>query len=269
MADLITKVVDGEVKDATAEVVNKGGTSSLGKDAFLKLLMTQMKYQDPLNPQTDQQFVAQLAQFSALEEMQNMNATSKNTQAFGLLGREVVMDVTDGNKELGTVQGYVDYVVMQKNKAYLSVNGGLYPIDNLREVVDVAYSVQKMLPSVEGATITYDRDEPKDLMVKVDFGKEDYKASAVAVGIGGKTIEKEHLSYKDGILTIKKEALADVDVGKYNIVFMFDDPMYTTLTDKVIVQVTGTPVPSDDSSDDGTTEDGTDGEGEVEANGEG
>lgn len=47
----------------------------LGKDAFLKLLTTQMQYQDPLEPQDNSEYIAQLAQFSSLEQMTNMNAT--------------------------------------------------------------------------------------------------------------------------------------------------------------------------------------------------
>ncbi|MDP4083039.1 MAG: flagellar hook assembly protein FlgD [Bacillota bacterium] len=53
----------------------KTGSSSLGKDDFLKILMTQLQNQDPLNPMQDKDFVAQLATFSSLEQMTNMNTT--------------------------------------------------------------------------------------------------------------------------------------------------------------------------------------------------
>ena len=51
----------------------KKNTTALGKDEFLGLLVTQMQYQDPLEPTNDTEFIAQMAQFSSLEQMQNLN----------------------------------------------------------------------------------------------------------------------------------------------------------------------------------------------------
>lgn len=67
----------------------KTAGQSLERDAFLKLLTTQLRFQDPLNPADQQQFAAQLAQFSALEQMQLANRYSLQQMAFGLLGRRV------------------------------------------------------------------------------------------------------------------------------------------------------------------------------------
>jgi flagellar basal-body rod modification protein FlgD len=50
-------------------------TKSLGRDAFLNLLVTQLQHQDPMQPQADGEFIAQLAQFSSLESLQQMQAT--------------------------------------------------------------------------------------------------------------------------------------------------------------------------------------------------
>jgi len=70
--------------------------SQLGKDQFLQLLATQLSYQDPLNPMSNDQFIAQMAQFSSLEQMYNLNKTMTNyinqqgnMQVLNLLGMNV------------------------------------------------------------------------------------------------------------------------------------------------------------------------------------
>jgi flagellar basal-body rod modification protein FlgD len=51
--------------------------SSMGEDAFLKILVAQLKHQDPMEPVKDREFIAQMAQFSSLEQMSNLNKTMK------------------------------------------------------------------------------------------------------------------------------------------------------------------------------------------------
>lgn len=75
------------------------GSSDLGKDAFLQLLVTQLQNQDPLNPQKNEEFVAQLAQFSSVEQLSNANealqslylamSSMNNASMTQLLGKEV------------------------------------------------------------------------------------------------------------------------------------------------------------------------------------
>ncbi|MBD8494761.1 flagellar hook assembly protein FlgD [Pseudomonas syringae] len=87
------------------------GTSALGKDAFLQLLVTQMKNQNPLDPQDNTQFVAQLAQFSSLESMQNLTGTvdsiatiyksSQALQASSLVGRSVIVEASSVHVDAG------------------------------------------------------------------------------------------------------------------------------------------------------------------------
>lgn len=60
------------------KTVNKNG--DLGKDAFIQLLVTQLQNQDPLDPVDDKEFISQMAQFSALEQMQNLNGSFKDMQ---------------------------------------------------------------------------------------------------------------------------------------------------------------------------------------------
>ena len=66
----------GIVKSTTntlASAVAPSGTKGLGQDSFLKLLVEQLKHQDPLSPQDSAQFVAQLAQFNSLEQLISIN----------------------------------------------------------------------------------------------------------------------------------------------------------------------------------------------------
>ena len=81
-----------------------------GKDEFLQLLVTQLRHQDPLNPMQDREFITQLAQFNALEEMQKLNtsftafgATQDVQIAASLLGKTVDYQGQDGTTVTGQV----------------------------------------------------------------------------------------------------------------------------------------------------------------------
>lgn len=67
----------------------KTGESNLGKDEFLKILIAQLQHQDPLNPMDDREFIAQMAQFSSLEQMMNMSKTLESFVASQQDGRMV------------------------------------------------------------------------------------------------------------------------------------------------------------------------------------
>lgn len=141
---IAVSVVDGEIQETASSGSSISNStesgSTLGKDAFLQLLVTQMKYQDPLDPQDNSEYIAQLATFSQLEELQNMSNTMQVSQASSLTGETVIMKTKSSvTGELMYVTGTVDYVVIESNKAYLCINGGKYSIDDLDTVIDADY----------------------------------------------------------------------------------------------------------------------------------
>ena len=82
-------------------------TQELDRDAFLKLLVTQMQNQDPMNPTQNEDMIAQLAQFSSLEEMQGVN---ENLVALALLqeGNAVLSQLTNSSALIGKQVIYAD-----------------------------------------------------------------------------------------------------------------------------------------------------------------
>ncbi|MCG8402501.1 MAG: flagellar biosynthesis protein FlgD, partial [Firmicutes bacterium] len=107
----------------------------LDKDDFLNLLVTQLQYQDPLQPMKDTEFISQMAQFSSLEQMQNLNQSASTTQAVSLIGKNVVANIVDSQTgEIEVVGGEVTNVKIIGGQAYVVVNGEDVPVDNVLNV---------------------------------------------------------------------------------------------------------------------------------------
>lgn len=160
------KLVDTSASSTSSSVASESSGSSLDKDAFLQLLVAQMKYQDPLEPTDNTEYVAQLATFSQLEATQNMQATLTQMEANDLVGKQVILKVTSSvTGETSYVSGQVDYTILENGKTYLSVNDKLYSMDDLDTVADTDYmnavslaksfaSAVSALPTVAKLTIS-------------------------------------------------------------------------------------------------------------------
>ncbi len=132
--DTTTGKVDAK---KTEREVAKG--SSLDKDAFLQLLVAEMKYQDPLQPTSNTDYIAQFAQFSQVESIKNMADNMDLTRAQGLVGQTVIIGKENAQGEMDYITGVVYSVTFEDGKPFLHVNGGSYSMDNLEEVVNSEY----------------------------------------------------------------------------------------------------------------------------------
>ena len=140
---LVAPVENGKIVETASQTSVKKSTKSskdgMDKEAFLQLLVAQMKYQDPLEPTSNTEYIAQYAQFSQVEQMQNMSNSMDLQRASSLVGKEVYIKTTTSSGDTKLVQGKVDYVSYENNKAYLYINEQKYSIDDLDSVVDTDY----------------------------------------------------------------------------------------------------------------------------------
>ncbi len=174
----VAEVKNGAIVNGTTQASNssiskaekaasKDAGGTLDKDAFLQLLVAQMKYQDPLEPTDNTEYVSQLATFSELEEMQNMVKSSDMQRASALVGEYVSVGQKDSTGNVKYVEGYVDGVIYQGNKTYLKINDVLYDFDDLDKVYDDDYVYAQKLAEIaeneqgQGETENSTPEEPQ------------------------------------------------------------------------------------------------------------
>jgi flagellar basal-body rod modification protein FlgD len=97
---------------------------------FLNILVTQLRYQDPLNPMDDKEFIAQLAQFSALEQMTEQTRWTQMTYALGMVGQMVMYRTDQGEVDVGTVRS----MRMIDGKPMLSLGDSEIRLDQVLEL---------------------------------------------------------------------------------------------------------------------------------------
>ena len=197
MADTTTSalnwatVENGKVKTTTSKKSDESNNGTMGYDQFLTLLCAEMQYQDPLEPTSNTEYVAQLATFSQLEAMLGMQDTQKNEMANNLVGKYVILKVSDETTgKTSYVDGKVDYVMYQEDGSQmLSVNNKLYSIDTLDTVADSDYyeaigyaktisNMLAQLPDIENITTKY--SGAIEQIRKVYDGMTDYQKSFVS-----------------------------------------------------------------------------------------
>ena len=166
---LIAPLVDGKFDTENASSASlqnakeaKNG-SGVDSEAFLTLLVAEMKNQDPLEPTSNTEWVSQYATFTQVSEIQAIGDAMNGVQAQGLVGKNVIMKVTDSTGNTDYVSGMVERVGYEEGKAHLYIDGSPYSIDDLDTVISDEYMAAtekaddvamrlKELPSVNNIT---------------------------------------------------------------------------------------------------------------------
>ena len=189
-----------------------------------------MQYQDPLEPTSNTDYVAQMATFSQLEATLSMSETEENTMASSLVGKQVILKVTsETTGATSYVDGRVDYVMYENGEVYLSGNDGLYPMSSLDTVADSEY--------YEGVTL----------------------ASALANMLGQLPLE-ENLTADWETAVVQIRELYN-GMTSYQQQFVSDDSLKTLKSYEEKLQILLKQQEQAGSTEDGTTEDGSSEEG--------
>ncbi len=161
--------------DEKEKKVENAPNNDLDKMAFLRLLTTQLANQDPLNPMEDREFIAQLAQFSALEQMQNLNKTVEN------LGTEILtsMEMLNTNQLQANVQLIKEVMNIRKAmESYLGLEPGpeevdieelRYKIEMANELTEENYTVESwalLQEAIMKAMLVLENEEATDVEIE-------------------------------------------------------------------------------------------------------
>lgn len=125
--------------DPLASLASASTSQFVSQNTFLTLLITQLQNQDPMNPQDSSQFVSQLASFSSLQQMTQLNSNITSVlenSVTGLIGQSVT--VADSTTQSGFVQGTVSGIVYYADGPAVQVNGQNYPLSAIQNVGTVA-----------------------------------------------------------------------------------------------------------------------------------
>lgn len=136
-------------RTTTATTTVQSKSNQLGKMDFLNILVTQLRYQDPLNPMDDKEFISQLAQFSTLEQMTEQTKWAAMNYAQSLVGQPVLFRGAQG--ELN--QGIVDSVAMVNGEPLLTVGENQITLEQVAQTQ--AITLEWMTQQIRWAQMNY------------------------------------------------------------------------------------------------------------------
>jgi len=135
--DSSNAVSQSQIISSTSKTTNTKKSNTLNMENFLSLLVAEMQNQDPLEPTSNSDYMAQMATFSQVEATTEMNEKVLSQTASNLIGKAVIVktDMNTSGYAGGVVNGWqeIDGII------YLGINGGLYDINDVDQVIDKDY----------------------------------------------------------------------------------------------------------------------------------
>ncbi|MCL2874016.1 MAG: hypothetical protein FWE29_03695 [Defluviitaleaceae bacterium] len=215
-----------EAHEATGSTANPASRprtegNEMGRDAFLRLLITQLQFQDPLSPMEDRDFIAQLAQFSALEEMQNMTRMLGQSKAFSMVGNIVhARHFNEAANRTDEILGVVTSVALRNGVPFLEIDGDrTVPLSAVQEVLGsqndmllrmlqnnlnhlqnvalIGRYIQALVPGTDGR-------QPEFIEGQVDQVMQDANGNTILMVNGREVFAAEVISVADRNLLIGK-----------------------------------------------------------------
>ncbi len=145
----------------TSQTDSSSGSNSISDfESFVQLLATELKYQDPTDPVSNTEYVSQMAQISTLEQMNNLMDSYSVTQAYSMIGKNVMYGITDSTGATVYQAGRVESVITQKGTTYLLVNGSLVELSSVMQVSNSTNdSAMSQAFAMIGKEVTYETEE--------------------------------------------------------------------------------------------------------------
>ncbi|MBE8364275.1 flagellar hook capping FlgD N-terminal domain-containing protein [Leptospira borgpetersenii] len=221
--------LEREEKNGLKGIEIRSTVKSLGKDDFLKLLITQLSSQDPTNPVKDQDFIAQMAQFSSLEQMNNISTGIQkmgNRQSFSLVGKLVSgPDFVTGENVAG-IAGALFFD--GEGKTFVRVNGRSIDVEQISLISDPVVlkeqeAVYNQSQSQQPAPVQTSTHAPE---IRTTVPSQEFPVSNVSPNASRTEIEK-----KETVSTTEKREAATVST---------DAESATELKDKTLNDKTAT-----------------------------
>ncbi|WP_440118832.1 flagellar hook capping FlgD N-terminal domain-containing protein [Paenibacillus sp. QZ-Y1] len=152
---------------AANKATTSAATKELGKDQFLKILITQLQNQDPMQPMEDKEFIAQMAQFSSVEQLVNISSQLKTLNqslgaVSGMIGREISW-LSSNKEDNGTLrQGIVDSIIVRDGVQYAKVGKDEIKLDEIIQVNNPKQAEENESPDQTNQDVTPEANENKE-----------------------------------------------------------------------------------------------------------